>query len=71
MITKFACYLVDIYRPKMTIHTGDRHDYLRVIMEFKDQKVEVLMFNYLDKIIQEFPELITGLAASPAADHLF
>ena len=70
-ITKFACYLADIYGPKITMHTGDRHDYIGVIMEFKDQKVEVSMFDDLDKIIQEFPELITGLATSPAADHLF
>ena len=70
-ITKFACYLADIYGPKMTMHSGDRHDYLGVIMEFKDQKVEVSMFEYLDKLIKEFPELITGSAASPAADYLF
>ena len=44
----------------MTMHTGDRHEYLRVIMEFKDQKVKVSMFDYLDKIIQEFPKLING-----------
>ena len=25
-ITKFACYLTNIYGPKMTMHTGDRHD---------------------------------------------
>ena len=29
------------------------------------------MFEYLDGIIDEFPELITGKAATPAADHLF
>ena len=29
------------------------------------------MFKYLDSIIDELPELITGKAATPAADHLF
>ena len=29
------------------------------------------MFKYLDSIIDEFPELITGKAATPASDHLF
>ena len=33
--------------------------------------LEVSMFKYLDSIIDEFPELITGKAATPAADHLF
>ena len=29
------------------------------------------MFKYLDRIIDEFPELITGKAATLEADHLF
>ena len=33
--------------------------------------LEVSMFKYLDSIIDELPELITGKAATPAADHLF
>jgi len=48
-ITKFVCYLVDTYGPKMAMHIRDRHDYLGVIMEFKDQKVKVSMFDYLEK----------------------
>ena len=48
-ITKFACYLAKTYGPKMTMHTGNRYDYLGVIMEFKDQKVKASMFDYLTK----------------------
>ena len=70
-ITKFVCYLSGINRPKMTMHSGARHDYLGVIYEFVDQKVEVTMFNFLDKTINEFTEEIKGRAATPAADHLF
>ena len=33
--------------------------------------LEVSMFQYLDGIIDDFPELITGKAATPEADHLF
>ena len=33
--------------------------------------LEVSIFKYLDSIIDEFPELITGKAATPAAGHLF
>ena len=29
------------------------------------------MFKYLDSIIDKFPELITGKAATPVSDHLF
>ena len=29
------------------------------------------MFQYLDGIIDKFPELVTGKTATPAADHLF
>ena len=29
------------------------------------------MIKYLHKVIKEFPEGITGSAATPAADHLF
>ena len=43
-------------------------------MDFKfmnNRSLEVSMFKYLDSIIDEFPELITGKAATPAADHQF
>ena len=33
--------------------------------------LEVSMFKYIDSSIDEFPEFITGKAATPAADHLF
>ena len=53
------------------MHTGNRYDYLGVIMEFKNQKVGLSICDHLDKMTQEFPKAITGLAASPASDHLF
>ena len=36
-----------------------------------DRSLEVSMFQYLDGIIDEFPEFITGKTATPAAYHLF
>jgi hypothetical protein len=33
-LTKLACYLAKIYRPKLTMHNGRKHDYLGVDMEF-------------------------------------
>jgi hypothetical protein len=54
------------------MHTGNKHDYLGVDLEFNDDgTLNVLMVNYLKSIIAEFPEVITGKAATPAAGHLF
>jgi hypothetical protein len=71
-LMKFSCYLARIYGPKLTMHTGRTHNYLGVDMEFrKDGTLGVSMISYLKSVIKEFPELITGKAPSPAADHLF
>ena len=47
-LTKFSCYLGRIYGPKLSMHTGCKHDYLGVDMEFTDGGLlEVSMFKYL------------------------
>ena len=54
------------------MHLGNKHDYLRMDFEFMENgSIEVSMFQYLDGIIDEFPEFIMRKAATPAADHLF
>jgi len=53
------------------MHSNTRHDYLGVIYKFRDGKVEVSMFDYIDKLIKEFPEDIGGRAETSAADHRF
>ena len=54
------------------MHIGNKHDYLGMDFEsMNNGSLEVSMFKYLDSIIDEFPELITGKAETPAADHLF
>jgi hypothetical protein len=71
-LTKFSCYLAGIYGPKLSMHTGRKHDYLGVDMEFNDDgTLDVSMIPYLKNVIADFPELIVGKAATPAADHLF
>ena len=37
-LTKFSCYLAKIYCPKLTMHTGHKHDYLDVYMEFRKDR---------------------------------
>ncbi len=54
------------------MHTGKKHDYLGVDMEFMDDgTLDVSMITYLKNVIAEFPEMITGKVATPTADHLF
>jgi hypothetical protein len=71
-LTKFSCNLAKIYGPNLSMHTGNKHDYLGVDLEFNDDgTLNMLMVNYLKSVIAEFLEMITGKAAAPAADHLF
>ena len=71
-LTKFSCYLAIIYGPKLARYLGNKHDYLGMDLEFMNNgSLEVSMFKYLDSIIGEFPELITGKSATLAANHLF
>ncbi len=54
------------------MHMGCKHDYLGVDMEFnKDGTLDMSMFKYLQDVIDGFPEVIRGRAATPAAAHLF
>jgi hypothetical protein len=54
------------------MHTGNKHDYLGVDMEFnKDGTLDASMIPYLRNVIAEFPELIKGKAETPTTEHLF
>jgi hypothetical protein len=71
-LTKFSCYPAKICGPKLSMHMGRKHDYLGVDMEFnEDGTLDASMITYLKNVISEFPEMITGKSATPAADHLF
>ncbi len=71
-LTKFSCHMGGIYGPNLSMHLGKKHDYLRVDMEFCDDgALEVSMFKYLKNVIDEFPELIRGRAATLEHEKLF
>jgi hypothetical protein len=72
-LTKFSCYLGNIsYGTKLIMHMGHKHDYLGVAMEFcEDGALKVSMFKYLNNVIEDFPEIVRGRAATPAHDKLF
>jgi hypothetical protein len=45
-LTKFSCYLARIYSSKMSMHTGTKHDYLGIDIEFnEDGKLDVSMIH--------------------------
>ena len=37
----------------------------------KDGTLDLSMVEYLKNVVAEFPEMITGKAPTPGADHLF
>ena len=70
-ITLLADYLQGIYG-NVDVHRGKIHDYLGVDFDFTERKkVKVSQIKYLCGVLKEFPEEITGTAATPAAEHLF
>jgi hypothetical protein len=72
MLTKFSCYLAGIYGTKLSMHTGRKHNYLGMEIEFnEDDMLEVSMITYLKNITGLFPKEMLGKASSPAAEHLF
>jgi hypothetical protein len=57
---------------KMTIRRGPVHDYLGMRIDFSNPgNVMIDMQDYIDEIIVHVPEDMQGVAATPAADHLF
>ncbi len=68
-LMKLSCYLAKIYGPKLTMHTGKKHDYLGVDLEFcEDGSLEVSMVKYLKNVIKGFPKMIAGKLPTPAGD---
>jgi hypothetical protein len=71
-LTKFLCYLGKIYGTKLSMHTGQKHKYWGMDIEFnEDGTLEDSMITYLKNVIEQFPEEISGRASSLAAEHLF
>lgn len=70
-VTAFIKWLSTKYT-SLTIHRGKLHDYLGMDYDYLTPGVLTLsMINYVNTIIDGFPELINGIATTPAADHLF
>ncbi len=71
-LMKFSCYLAKNYGPKLSMHMSNKHGYLGVDLKFNEDGTLIMsIINYLKNVIAEFPEMITGKAATLAANHLF
>ena len=57
---------------KLKATCGSTHDYLGMNIDFSQcGMVKIDMISYIGKIINDFPEKVTGHTSSPAADHFF
>jgi hypothetical protein len=56
----------------LTVTRGKVHEYLGMNLDFsKESKVIVTMDTYIQGVLDEAPEDMSGIASSPAASHLF
>jgi hypothetical protein len=56
----------------LTVHQGPIHDYLGMTIDYsEDGKVKIIMSDYIDRMLDEAPDDMSGTAVTPAANHLF
>ena len=56
----------------MVTTRGKIHDYISMTLDYNiDRKVQITIFEYIAKIIEEFPMELDGEPTSPASNHLF
>ena len=65
--------MANIYGAKNTISRCRVHDYLGMETDFGTCPGTLIipMINYLQKIIDEFPEVLRGTKGCPAGDNIF
>ena len=75
VVTDFLTWLAARYNTpdkKLTAKRGLHHDCFGMTIDFTSPgSVAFDMIPYINKILSDFPEKITGVTSSPAADHLF
>jgi hypothetical protein len=66
--------LNDKYREEtpLTVTRGDLHDYLGMTLDYSTEgKVAIRMQDYVENMLLELPDDMSGSAVTPAAKHLF
>jgi hypothetical protein len=75
VVSDFLSWLADRYDTrdkKLNVTRGPTHDYLGMHLDFSTSgAVHIDMVPYITKIIDAFPEKITGVHLTPASDRLF
>jgi hypothetical protein len=67
-VTKIIKWLKEIYGDDMRVSRGKKHDYLGMDLDFTVAgELRATMIPYLKCVINDFPEVITGRATSPAS----
>ena len=63
-MSAFAIQIAETYVPKTTISRGKVHDYLGMKLDFGTcpGSMMISMIKYLQKILDEWPEVIGGLS---------
>jgi hypothetical protein len=56
----------------LTVHRGKLHEYVGMTLDFSTpKKIKVLMNDYIDKVLLDLPDDMSGTAPTPAANYLF
>eukprot|EP00804_Cyclotella_cryptica_P005871 CCRYP_000147-RA/>CCRYP_000147-RA protein AED:0.12 eAED:0.13 QI:0/0/0/1/0/0/3/0/1214 len=70
-VKKLESWLRSIYG-NISVSEGNKHTYLGMDLDYSEAgKCKITMSGYTKEVIDGFPEVIEGTAATPAADHLF
>ena len=71
-IMKIVQGIKDTHGENLAETVGTMHDYLGMTFDYSFTKeVRINMWDYLRKVIKEFPEEIMGVCVTTASDHLF
>jgi hypothetical protein len=71
-VSKLITWLKSVYGEDMRVSRGKVHDYLGMTLDLTNKgEVKVTMIDYLKGVINDFPEIITGTAITPATANLF
>jgi hypothetical protein len=70
-VTRLITWLKSIYGEDIRVSRGRVHDYLGMTLDFTNKgEVKVTMIDYLKGVINDFPEIVTGTAITPATTNL-
>ena len=73
-VDEVICLLRDKFRQAgpLTVNQGWLHDYLGMILDFSiPGKVQIQMYDFIDKMLADLPCDMDGVARTPVAEHLF